>query len=223
MLTKVSFKKQLCHICLESFSPVHLVKVHNHPVCHNCLKLVELSESVTPSTYRSAGQLNEQNPPPPEQIPMAELDTTKRDNIADIISKEGAVFIDKVKQLNAITPGLIGTILGRIVIYLPGLLCLDTQNGLYPIISGIMTADFVTWILFNTMRLPFISRAAVLEFLIYGGMTAFIVSEDRLINIPNEGPPMAYAVLAFLATGFIKTTYWGFKVFIFDEMEGESS
>jgi hypothetical protein len=82
-----------------------------------------------------------------------------------------------------------------------------------------MTADFVTWFLFNTMQLPFISRAAVLEFLIYGGMTTFLVSEDRLVNIPNEGPPMAYAALAFLATGFAKTTYWGFKVFIFDEME----
>ncbi len=205
MVTKVSFKKQLCHICLQSFSPVHLVKVHKHPICHNCLKLVELSES---------------NPPPPEQIPMAELDTTRQANIAGIISKEGTVFVDNVKQLNAITPGLIGTILGRIAIYLPGLLYMDTQNELYPIISGIMTADFVTWFLFNMMQIPFISRTAALEFLIYGGMTIFLVSEDRLINIPNEGPPMAYAALAFLATGFIKTTWWGFKVFIFDEMEG---
>ncbi len=206
MLTKVSFKKQLCHICLQSFSPVHLVKVNHHSICHNCLKLVELSES---------------NPPPPESIPMAELDTTRQDNIAKIIAREGAVFVDKVKQLNAITPQLIGGIIARVAVYLPGLIYLDTQNEWYPIISGIMTADFVTWFLFNTMQLPFISRAAVMEFLIYGGMTTFLVSEDRLINIPTEGPPMAYAALAFLATGFIKTTYWGFKVFIFDDMEEE--
>ena len=204
MLTKVSFKKHLCHICLESFSPVHLVKIHGHPICRNCQKLVELNES---------------NPPPPESIPMAELDTTRQDNIAKIISREGAVFVDQVKQLNAITPQLISAVIARIAVYLPGLLYLNTQNELYPIISGIMTADFVTWILFNTMQLPFISRAAVMEFLIYGGMTTFLVSEDRLLNIPNEGPPMAYAALAFLATGFAKTTYWGFKVFIFDEME----
>ena len=150
---------------------------------------------------------------------MAELDTTRQDNIAKIISREGAVFVDQVKQLNAITPQLISAVIARIAVYLPGLLYLNTQNELYPIISGIMTADFVTWILFNTMQLPFISRAAVMEFLIYGGMTTFLVSEDRLLNIPNEGPPMAYAALAFLATGFAKTTYWGFKVFIFDEME----
>lgn len=204
MLTKVSFKKQLCHICLQSFSPVHLVKVNHHSVCHGCLKLVELSE---------------QNPPPPESIPMAELDTTRQDNIAKIIAKEGAVFIDKVKQLNTITPQLISSIIARAAVYLPGLLYLDTQNGLYPIISGIMTADFVTWILFNTMQLPFVSRGAVLEFLIYGGMTTLIVSKDRLLNIPTEGPPMAYAVLAFLGAGFAKTAYWGIKVFIYDELE----
>jgi len=219
MLTKVSFKKQLCHICLQSFSPVHLVKVNHHNVCHNCLKLVELSESVTPSTYRSAGQLSENNPPPPDSIPMAELDTTKQDNIARIIAREGAVFIDNVKQLNAITPQLISSIIARMAVYLPGLLYLDTQSELYPIISGIMTADFVTWILFNTMQLPFVSRGAVLEFLIYGGMTTLIVSKDRLLNIPSEGPPMAYAALAFLGAGFAKTAYWGLKVFIFDEME----
>ena len=207
MLTKVSFKKQLCHICLQSFSPVHLVKVNHHSICHNCLKLVELSEN---------------NPPPPESIPMAELDTTKQDNIARIIAREGAVFIDNVKQLNAITPQLIGTVLARVAVYLPGILYLDTQGELYPIISGIMTADFVTWILFNTMQLPFISRGAVLEFLIYGGMTTFLVSEDRLLNIPNEGPPMAYAALAFLGAGFAKTAYWGLKVFIYDEMEEEN-
>jgi len=204
MLTKVSFKKQLCHICLESFSPIHLVKVNHHSICHNCLKLVELNES---------------NPPPPESIPMAELDITRQDNIARIIAKEGAVFIDQVKQLNAITPQLISSIIARVAVYLPGLLYLDTQNEWYPIISGIMTADFVTWILFNTMQLPFISRGAVLEFLIYGGMTTLIVSKDRLLNIPTEGPPMAYAALAFLGAGFAKTTWWGMKVFIFDEME----
>ena len=150
---------------------------------------------------------------------MAELDTTRQDNIARIIAREGAVFIDNVKQLNAITPQLISSIIARIAVYLPGLLYLDTKGELYPIISGIMTADFVTWILFNTMQLPFVSRGAILEFLIYGGMTSMLVSQDRLVNIPTEGPPMAYAALAFLATGFIKTTYWGLKVFIFDEME----
>ncbi|MBI5779506.1 MAG: hypothetical protein HZA49_08640 [Planctomycetes bacterium] len=206
MLTKVSFKNQLCHICLQSFSPVHLVRVNNHAICHDCQNLVELSES---------------NPPPPESIPMAELDTTKQENIAKIIAREGAVFIDKVKQLNAITPGLVSAIIARVAVYLPGLLYLDTQNEWYPIISGVMTADFVTWVLFNTMQLPFISRGAVLEFLIYGGMTSFLVSKDRLLNIPSEGPPMAYAALAFLGAGFAKTAYWGLKVFIFDDMEGE--
>ena len=152
---------------------------------------------------------------------MAELDTTRQDNIARIIAREGAVFIDNIKQLNAITPQLISSIIARIAVYLPGLLYLDTKGELYPIISGIMTADFVTWIIFNTMQLPFVSRGAVLEFLIYGGMTTLLVGHDRLVNIPTEGPAMAYAALAYLATGFVKTTYWGLKVFIYDEMEGE--
>jgi len=207
MLTKVSFKRQLCHICLQSFSPVQLVRVNNHAICHDCQKLVELSESNLPV--------------PPETIPLAELGTTRQENIAKIIAREGAVFVDKVKQLNAITPGLVSAIIARVAVYLPGLLYLDARSEWYPIISGVMTADFVTWVLFNTMQLPFISRGAVLEFLIYGGMTSFLVSKDRLVNIPTEGPPMAYAALAFLGAGFAKTAYWGLKVFIFDDIEGE--
>ena len=153
---------------------------------------------------------------------MAELDTTRQDNIARIIAREGAVFIDNVKQLNAITPQLISSIIARVAVYLPGLLYLNTKGELYPIISGIMTADFVTWILFNTMQLPFVSRGAILEFLIYGGMTGLLVGKDRLYNIPEGGAAAGLAMLSFLLVAFTKTTYWGFKVFIFDEMEEES-
>lgn len=224
-LTKVSFKKQLCHICFQSFLPVHLVKVHRHSICRNCLKLLKLSkqnlshssshqskDGTTPAQIPTCSKYSE---------PIAEIDTTKQDNIAKIIAREGAVFIDKVKQLNEITPQLIGTIIGRIAIYLPGLMYLDKSSELYPILSGVMTADFVTWFLFNTMQLPFVSRGAVLEFFSYGGITSLLVSEERFCNLPDEGLPMAYAILAFLATGFLKTLYWGLKVFIFEEMEEE--
>ncbi|MEW6026699.1 MAG: hypothetical protein AB1599_05350 [Planctomycetota bacterium] len=216
MLTKVSFKKQLCHICLQSFSPVHLVKVNHHNICHDCLKLVELSESNLPPPPLPRRSESEGGP---ETIPMAELDTTRQNNLAKIIAREGTVFIDKAKQLNAITPGLIGVIFGRIAVYAPGLMYLDQSSEWYPVLSGIMTADFVTWFIFNMMQLPFISRSAVLEFFIYGGMTTILVSNDRLVNIPSEGPPMAYAALAFLGAGFAKTAWWGIKVFIFNELE----
>lgn len=206
MLAKVSFKKQLCHICLQSFSPVQLVRVNKHPICHNCLKLVELSES---------------NPPPPEAIPMAELDTTKQANIAGIIAKEGAAFLDKVKQLNAITPGLIGTMIGRITVYLPGIMCLKTSSELYPVLNGMMTADFVTWFIFNAIQLPFISRGAVMEFLVYGGMTGFLFSQNRLYNIPADGAAAGMAALAFFFIAFIKTTWWGLKIFMLNEELGE--
>lgn len=208
MPAKLRFKKQLCHICLQSFSPIHLVKINLHNICHNCLRLVELSE---------------RNPPPPQCRQESDteygIDSIKQNNLACIIAREGAAFMDQVNQLNTITPGLIGSIIGRAAIYLPGLLYLNEQSEWYPIISGIMTADFVTWFIFNIMQLPFISKGAVLEFLIYGGITSFLVSQDRLINIPNEGPPMAYAALAFMATSFAKTAYWGVKVFIFEEIE----
>jgi hypothetical protein len=215
MAKTISFQKQLCDICLESFSPINLIKIKSHNFCSSCWKLLELRNTNSPP------------PPNPQHQHLSISEVTDRlnrleSNMAKIIVTEGDIIANKIKSFNRwMTPSLLGIIFVRIISYLPGILFSNTQGELYPILNGIMTADLITWLMFNLFRIDFKSRGIVLESLSYTGMIGLLLNENKLFQITAGSTQMSLALLAFLATAFLKTAYWGLITFTKDNTETE--
>lgn len=215
MAKTISFQKQLCDICLESFSPVNLIKIESHNFCSSCWNLLKLRSA------NSAPLPNHQH----QHLSISEVTdrlTRLEANMAKIIATEEDIIINKVTSFNRwMTPSLLGIIIVRITSYLPGILFSNTQGELYPILNGIMTADLITWLMFNLLRIDFQNRGIVLEALSYTGMIGVLLNENRLFQITAGSTQMAMALLAFLFIAFLKTAYWGLITFTKDNNETE--
>jgi len=102
----------------------------------------------------------------------------------------------------------------RIITYLGSSFLFDTHGSVYAILNGVMLGDFSTWLLFSIIQLPFAGQAFVYEFAVYGGITAYLSSAGKiLLFAPPTGEAIGVACLAFILTGFIKTTVWAMKIF----------
>lgn len=205
MPKSISFKKQLCGICHQSFSPLRLKKKRGMAICPACLKLVMERE------YEWRDMADR-----PQEIQSHNEDRVEESNLIMLIRQKGHAFLDDAKAISrTFTLGLSGVIMTRLGVYLGGSSLLGSQSPWLAMLNGVMMADLVTWVLFNILQLPFVGTGFLLEFIIYGGMLGLLINADKaLFSFPQEGESLAIAFLVFLGVGVIKTTLWCYKIFI---------
>lgn len=215
-VNKMKFQKRLCDICRSSFVPWHIKRVHQHNICPACLDLAiarqaelrELAEQCDAFAENSrpdcAAVLNDAQP--------AEA------NLRGIVRNEGNAFLDDIKAAaRIINPKFTALIIGRASLYIGTLSYLKQDGVAYAVANGIMAADLVTWFIFNILQMPFVGVRFWIEFGIYGTMTSYLLSGDKLFNVPDESEQSYIVILVFLAFGFAKTAWWAVRLFCLDD------
>jgi hypothetical protein len=199
-MKNISFQNQLCTICLQSFSPFRLKKIGSQSICPECFHRLKLrNKELVPLAEH------------PDQIVSENYEESQEKNIINAVKIDGKELLSNLKGL---TPFLITLILLRVVAYLGSSFYLNQESSAYAILSGVMLGDFSTWLLFSIIQLPFAGQAVAHEFVIYGGITAYLGGTGKIVLLaPPTGEAIGIACLAFILTGFIKTTVWALKTF----------
>ncbi|MEK7448422.1 MAG: hypothetical protein AAB019_02950 [Planctomycetota bacterium] len=214
----ISFTKQLCVICHESFFPVYLKKIRRSAICPACFKLITEREDEWRGAPIKSGQAAESylQKSQPEDAGSPEA------NLVKIIGEKGTAFLDDIKSAGkTLAPGFVGIVTARASAYLGTAFYLDPAGLPYAILGGIIVADLATWLIFNLLQIPFVGTKFLLEFAIYGGILGYLAQADKLIApLPKEGEPMAVAFLVFFATGVLKTFFWSYRTFIVEQENG---
>ncbi|MFA5794161.1 MAG: hypothetical protein WC980_03740 [Candidatus Brocadiia bacterium] len=213
----MKLNKRLCDICRESFAPWHLKKIRDYNICPACLKLIierkdEWLEAV--DKYPSVSEAVDGDG---ECVP-AVVSGTVESNLMGIVRSEGNIFFDDIRSASRVfSKGFIGVMVTRVSLYVGTFSYFDPQGNAHAFTTGVMAADLVTWVVFNILQLPFVATGFMIEFAIYGLMTAYLISGQKLIDVPDNSEQMCIAILVFLAVGFAKTGWWAAKLFLLDE------
>lgn len=201
MRLTISFKKQLCSVCLQSFLLLHLKKVKDVFICSSCLKLILSKQKDLQSITNDSNPASSENYTQPEPI-----------NLVNLISEKGESLLDDIKTVGkTVTIAFVGLIFARAGIYLGGSFYLDPEAPLTAMLSGAMLADLTTWFIFNILQIPFIGTAFLTEFVIYSLVIGLIAQNNKLY-IPVNGEAIGIACLTAIAVGVGKTIFWAAKM-----------
>ncbi|MFH1227890.1 MAG: hypothetical protein V1701_08295 [Planctomycetota bacterium] len=211
----MKLNKRLCDICREPFFPWHLKQVRRYSICPACLKLIISRKD---EWLEAVDKYHPPAPAAPDCLPVATSGTTES-NLLGIIHSEDNIFLDDIKYASRVfSKGFVGVMAARVLLYVGTFSCLDPQSYTYAMATGVMAADLVTWWIFNVLQLPFVAVGFMVEFAIYGLMTAYLAGGQKLIDLPNDSEQMCIAILVFWAVGFAKTGWWATKMFALGEV-----
>jgi hypothetical protein len=212
-MNKVCFTRQLCSICLQSFSPLKLKRVRNISICAQCLKLIAERQD----EWRKVAEH-------PKTINPEESETPNEAGILKVISREGSPFIEDIKAASgAFSKGFIAIVIARVAAYFGGSILFASDEIWLAMLNGAMLADIITWFIFNILQMPFVGMGFASEFIIYGGFMSYLAGTDKLIMLssPLQGEPMALAMLVFMFVGIFKTIFWATGLFCTGKAWGE--